>query len=211
MLERFNEVKALEESCENFYGSTPEFLSPNNSGCGTPNGINSPFSPSLSPTSSSGGPSPSPIERKTSLGVACQKFLMLFLIAPEPNAKINLEFAAKVIHGLFLPEAVMKTRIRRLYDIANILQSLQLIQKVQITESHGAKKPAFEYIGPNVSTLVVTQEILQSLPATRQRHSLLAVGKNLLNIPDDDPRATESTNIRVNASPMAMPIISPPQ
>ena len=80
MLERFNEVKTLEESCENFYANSPEFLSPN--GCGTPNGI-SPFSPSLSPTSSSGGPSPSPIERKTSLGVACQKFLMLFLIAPE--------------------------------------------------------------------------------------------------------------------------------
>ena len=81
MLERFNEVKALEESCENFYGNSQEFLSPN-SGCGTPNGI-SPFSPSLSPGSSNGGPSPSPIERKTSLGVACQKFLMLFLIAPE--------------------------------------------------------------------------------------------------------------------------------
>ena len=80
MLERYNEVKILEESSENFFGSSPEFLSPN--GCGTPNGI-SPFSPSLSPTSSSGGPSPSPIERKTSLGVACQKFLMLFLIAPE--------------------------------------------------------------------------------------------------------------------------------
>ena len=84
MLERYNEVKILEESSENFYGSSQgsEFLSPN-SNCGTPiNGI-SPFSPSLSPTSSSGGPSPSPIERKTSLGVACQKFLMLFLIAPE--------------------------------------------------------------------------------------------------------------------------------
>ena len=71
----------------------------------------------------------------------------------QPYAKINLEFAARVIHGLFLPEAVMKTRIRRLYDIANILQSLQLIQKVQITESHGAKKPAFEYIGPNISDM----------------------------------------------------------
>ena len=47
----------------------------------------------------------------------------------------------------------MKTRIRRLYDIANILQSLHLIQKVQITESHGARKPAFEYIGPNVKGL----------------------------------------------------------
>ena len=83
MLERYNEVKVLEETSENFYGSSPSgFLSPN-SNCGTPvNGI-SPFSPSLSPTSSSGGPSPSPIERKTSLGVACQKFLMLFLIAPE--------------------------------------------------------------------------------------------------------------------------------
>ena len=71
----------------------------------------------------------------------------------QPNAKINLEFAAKVIHGPYLPDAVMKTRIRRLYDIANILQSLHLIQKVQITESHGARKPAFEYIGPDVKGL----------------------------------------------------------
>ncbi len=71
----------------------------------------------------------------------------------QPNAKINLEFAAKVIHGPYLPDAVMKTRIRRLYDIANILQSLHLIQKVQITESHGARKPAFEYIGPDVTGL----------------------------------------------------------
>ena len=58
-----------------------------------------------------------------------------------------------MIHGPYLPDAVMKTRIRRLYDIANILQSLHLIQKVQITESHGARKPAFEYIGPNVDGL----------------------------------------------------------
>ena len=52
-----------------------------------------------------------------------------------------------------LPEAVMKTRIRRLYDIANILQSLQLIQKVQVTESNGVKKPAFQYIGPDVDSI----------------------------------------------------------
>ena len=95
MLERYNEVKVLEETSENFYGSSPGFLSPN-SNCGTPvNGI-SPFSPSLSPTSSSGGPSPSPIERKTSLGVACQKFLMLFLIAPEVR-----KFYRKSMNNLF--------------------------------------------------------------------------------------------------------------
>ena len=47
----------------------------------------------------------------------------------------------------------MKTRIRRLYDIANILQSLQLIQKIQVTESSGVKKPAFQYIGPDVDSM----------------------------------------------------------
>ena len=57
----------------------------------------------------------------------------------------------------------------------------------------------------------MTQEVLQSLPVTRQRHSLLAVGKNLLNIPDDDPRASKSTNVGVTISPMAVPIVSPPQ
>ncbi len=68
---------------------------------------------------------------------------------PEQHGKVNLELAARVIHG-HEQETVMKTRIRRLYDIANILQSLRLIQKVQITEQHGGKKPAFQYIGPNV-------------------------------------------------------------
>ena len=58
-----------------------------------------------------------------------------------------------MIHGVTLPEAVMKTRIRRLYDIANILQSLQLIQKVQVTESNGVKKPAFQYTGPDVDSM----------------------------------------------------------
>ena len=57
----------------------------------------------------------------------------------------------------------------------------------------------------------MTQEVLQSLPVTRQRHSLLAVGKNLLNIPDDDPRTATLTNTGVTTSSMAMTIVSPPQ
>jgi hypothetical protein len=71
----------------------------------------------------------------------------------QSDAKINLDLAAKVIHGLGLTEAVMKTRIRRLYDIANILQSLRLIQKVQVADATGVKKPAFQYIGPNVEAI----------------------------------------------------------
>ena len=58
-----------------------------------------------------------------------------------------------MIHGIALPESVMKTRIRRLYDIANILQSLQLIQKVQVQEASGIKKPAFQYIGPDLDAI----------------------------------------------------------
>ena len=56
----------------------------------------------------------------------------------------------------------------------------------------------------------MTQEILQSLPVTRQRHSLLAVGKNLLNIPDEDPRGT-SSNSSVVSSLQSPIITSPPQ
>ena len=85
LLERYNEAKQLCEETENF-----GFLSPcsNTNSPAASRGLLSPFSPTYSstgtsPASSTGGPSPSPIERKTSLGVACQKFLMLFLIAPE--------------------------------------------------------------------------------------------------------------------------------
>lgn len=40
-------------------------------------------------------------------------------------------------------------KIRRLYDIANILTSLNLIRKVHVTEIRG-RKPAFKYIGPDI-------------------------------------------------------------
>lgn len=43
-------------------------------------------------------------------------------------------------------------KIRRLYDIANILTSLDLIRKVHVTEIRG-RKPAFKYIGPDVDNL----------------------------------------------------------
>ena len=101
----------------------------------------------------------------------CQSDVNLSFQNFQPNAKINLEFAAKVIHGPYLPDAVMKTRIRRLYDIANILQSLHLIQKVQITESHGARKPAFEYIGPDVKGLgkALIQIYVHSYPVLRKK------------------------------------------
>lgn len=40
--------------------------------------------------------------------------------------------------------------MRRLYDIANVLRSLKLIEKVHVTEERG-RKPAFEWVGPEFS------------------------------------------------------------
>lgn len=39
-------------------------------------------------------------------------------------------------------------KVRRLYDIANVLRSLKLIEKVHVTEERG-RKPAFEWVGPD--------------------------------------------------------------
>ena len=44
-------------------------------------------------------------------------------------------------------------KVRRLYDIANILTSLGLIEKAIVNDVVG-RKPSFVYIGPNVDDLI---------------------------------------------------------
>lgn len=52
-------------------------------------------------------------------------------------------------------EKLLKTKIRRLYDIANVLQSIGLIHKTQMSNS---RKPAFKWIGLRGVVLAI-QEI----------------------------------------------------
>ncbi|KAE8615694.1 hypothetical protein XENTR_v10008587 [Xenopus tropicalis] len=94
-------------------------------------------------------PSVSSSSRKDkSLRIMSQKFVMLFLVSTTKI--ITLEIAAKILieesqdaadHSKF------KTKVRRLYDIANVLTSLGLIKKVHVTDERG-RKPAFKWIGP---------------------------------------------------------------
>ncbi|XP_018106781.1 E2F transcription factor 7 L homeolog isoform X1 [Xenopus laevis] len=94
-------------------------------------------------------PSVSSSSRKDkSLRIMSQKFVMLFLVSTTKI--ISLEIAAKILieesqdaadHSKF------KTKVRRLYDIANVLTSLGLIKKVHVTDERG-RKPAFKWIGP---------------------------------------------------------------
>ncbi|KAG7454674.1 hypothetical protein MATL_G00262300 [Megalops atlanticus] len=83
-----------------------------------------------------------------SLRIMSQKFVMLFLVSETRT--VTLDVAAKILieesqdtgsHSKY------KTKVRRLYDIANILTSLALIQKVYVKEERG-RKPAFRWIGP---------------------------------------------------------------
>ncbi|KAK4529309.1 hypothetical protein CCYA_CCYA01G0166 [Cyanidiococcus yangmingshanensis] len=88
--------------------------------------------------------------KEKSLGALSQRFVQLFLLAEGET--ISLEYAASVLltNNASSRESEenplnggMKTKVRRLYDIANILTSLGLIRKTH-TEY---RKPAFVWCG----------------------------------------------------------------
>ncbi|KAM4723190.1 transcription factor E2F8 [Rhinophrynus dorsalis] len=91
--------------------------------------------------------------KEKSLRVMSQRFVMLFLVS-KPQI-VSLEVAAKILIGEDqledLDKSKFKTKIRRLYDIANVLSSLDLIKKVHVTEEKG-RKPAFQWTGPESFT-----------------------------------------------------------
>uniref|UniRef100_V5I331 Putative transcription factor e2f8 n=1 Tax=Ixodes ricinus TaxID=34613 RepID=V5I331_IXORI len=113
--------------------------------------------------------------REKSMGIMSQRFLMLFLTSPPKT--VSLDLAAKVLIGdptVDKTQSLLyKTKIRRLYDIANILSSLGLIHKVTVTEARG-RKSAFKYIGPDIGSLSSIDEVLAA--RSQSRHSLVATG-----------------------------------
>lgn len=50
---------------------------------------------------------------------------------------------------LLYPFFFFAAQVRRLYDVANVLSSIGLIQK-ESAFSHCGRKPAFKYIGPDL-------------------------------------------------------------
>ncbi|KAK9669373.1 hypothetical protein RND81_13G125600 [Saponaria officinalis] len=80
--------------------------------------------------------------REKSLGLLTQNFVKLFLCSNFEQ--ISLDEAAKFLLGNGLNAVVMRTKVRRLYDIANVLSSMQLIEKTNQTEN---RKPAWRWLG----------------------------------------------------------------
>uniref|UniRef100_A0A8C4RK27 Transcription factor E2F7 n=1 Tax=Erpetoichthys calabaricus TaxID=27687 RepID=A0A8C4RK27_ERPCA len=89
------------------------------------------------------------LDRKDkSLRIMSQKFVMLFLVSKTKI--VTLDVAAKILieeSQDASDQSKFKTKVRRLYDIANVLTSLGLIKKIHVTEERG-RKPAFKWIGP---------------------------------------------------------------
>ncbi|XP_059209483.1 transcription factor E2F8 isoform X2 [Centropristis striata] len=109
-----------------------------------------------------------------SLRVMSQKFVMLFLVS-NPRV-VSLDVAAKILigedQGADQDKNKFKTKVRRLYDIANVLRSLKLIEKVHVTEERG-KKPAFEWVGPEEFPQVKDLENATSESSSKKKKSVL--------------------------------------
>ncbi|KAK3890754.1 hypothetical protein Pcinc_005326 [Petrolisthes cinctipes] len=100
--------------------------------------------------------------REKSLGVLCQKFVMLLLVSPWPHI-LSLEHAVRLVVGETGEDGErLRTRGRRLYDIANVLTSLGLVRRIPSAKS-------FKYIGPQIEACVSDEDSLGVI----QRHSLL--------------------------------------
>lgn len=81
-------------------------------------------------------------KREKSLWLLTQNFIKLFLCS-DVNL-ITLESAAVALLGDSHNSTAMRTKIRRLYDIANVFSSMNLIEKIPHPES---RKPAFRWLG----------------------------------------------------------------
>lgn len=79
-------------------------------------------------------------ERVKSLGFLWEAFIWLFILW---KSTISLEEAARKISKILLNDSQLKTKVRRLYDIANVLCVLKIVKKTLLKTG----KPAFQWIG----------------------------------------------------------------
>ncbi|XP_021679558.2 E2F transcription factor-like E2FF isoform X2 [Hevea brasiliensis] len=81
-------------------------------------------------------------KREKSLWLLTQNFVKLFLCSDVDM--ITLDNAAALLLGDGHNSTAMRTKVRRLYDIANVFSSMNLIEKTHHPDS---RKPAFRWLG----------------------------------------------------------------
>ncbi|KAM0018857.1 putative transcription factor E2F-DP family [Helianthus debilis subsp. tardiflorus] len=93
--------------------------------------------------------------KEKSLGLLTKNFIKLFLCTNSDM--LSLDDAAKILLGDAQNPSLTRTKVRRLYDIANVLSSMNFIEKIHHPET---RKPAFRWLGmashPNSQTRSAT-------------------------------------------------------
>lgn len=89
------------------------------------------------------------MRKERSLGILAQRFLLMFLECETDTVLLD-DAAQRLVLNEALDEKKQKTKVRRLYDIANIFCSLNLIEKVSVFEPKG-RKSGFRWIGMDLS------------------------------------------------------------
>lgn len=129
--------------------------------------------------------------REKSLALLTQNFVKLFVCS---NVQlISLDEAAKLLLGDAHNTSIMRTKVRRLYDIANVLSSMNLIEKTHTTDT---RKPAFRWLGPEGKTW--NESLHKSnLNETRKR----AFGSDITNISFERNKVELFTDCDFNQNP----------
>ncbi|PWA95185.1 DP-E2F-like 1 [Artemisia annua] len=114
--------------------------------------------------------------KEKSLGLLTKNFLKLFLCTNMEM--LSLDDAAKILLGDAHNPALTRstTKVRRLYDIANVLSSMNFIEKTHHPET---RKPAFRWVGMKGQTLSQTGT---SSAIVNQDSKKRAFGTELTNI-----------------------------
>jgi len=97
--------------------------------------------------------------RDKSLGILSQRFVQLLMVYGD--MQVTVDEAAQSLLADQVPgmdSSILKTKARRLYDIANILSALKLVEKCVTVD----RRPAFRWLGPNVGTFKTEAEPLHT-------------------------------------------------
>ncbi|KAK7274671.1 hypothetical protein RIF29_15768 [Crotalaria pallida] len=81
--------------------------------------------------------------REKSLALLTQNFVKLFILSNQMEL-ITQDDAAKLLLWDAHNSSIMRTKVRRLNDIANVLSSMKFIEKTHTTNS---RKPTFRWLG----------------------------------------------------------------
>ena len=96
---------------------------------------------------------PSGTNKAKGMAQTCQKLIQIFLVSGHTD--IALTDAAEEVLGPLSPseaadpasvQKAMKTKVRRMYDIANVLQSLHILQKENVGSTSLQNKPSFRWV-----------------------------------------------------------------